>query len=50
MGILTAPNGVLTVEREEGFEAGDAVRLSRAGARTLTAGPAGAEVLIWETA
>jgi hypothetical protein len=29
---------------------GDAVRCTDAGARTLTAGPAGAEVLIWETA
>lgn len=29
---------------------GDAVRLTDAGARSLTAGPAGAEVLIWETA
>lgn len=29
---------------------GDAVRLTDAGARSLTAGPDGAEVLIWETA
>jgi hypothetical protein len=29
---------------------GDAVRLTAAGAPTLTAGPAGAEVLIWEMA
>jgi len=29
---------------------GDAVRLTRAGARSLTAGADGAEVLIWETA
>jgi quercetin 2,3-dioxygenase len=29
---------------------GDAVRLTGAGARTLTAGPDGVEVLIWETA
>jgi quercetin 2,3-dioxygenase len=28
---------------------GDAVRLSRAGARELTVDPEGAEVLIWET-
>jgi len=29
---------------------GDAVRLTDAGARTFTAGPDGAEILIWETA
>jgi redox-sensitive bicupin YhaK (pirin superfamily) len=28
---------------------GDAVRLTSAGARTLTAGPGGAEVLVWVT-
>jgi hypothetical protein len=38
-----------TLEGAGPFEAGDAVRLSRAGARTLTAGLAGTEVLIWET-
>jgi len=38
-----------TLEGAGPFEAGDAIRLSRAGARTLTAGLAGAEVLIWET-
>ena len=32
------------------LEEGDAVRLTAAGERPLVAGPAGAEVLIWETA
>jgi len=31
------------------LDTGDAVRLTAAGARSLTAGPDGAEVLIWET-
>jgi hypothetical protein len=30
------------------LQAGDAVRLTAAGTPTLTAGAAGAEVLIWE--
>ena len=32
------------------LDTGDAVRLTATGARSLTAGPDGAEVLIWETA
>jgi redox-sensitive bicupin YhaK (pirin superfamily) len=32
------------------LDAGDAVRLTAAGAHSLTAGPDGTEVLVWETA
>ena len=31
------------------LDTGDAVRLTDAGARALTAGPDGAEVTVWET-
>ncbi len=42
--------GEAELERAGKLVAGDAVRLTAAGAPTLTAGPAGAEVLIWEMA
>jgi redox-sensitive bicupin YhaK (pirin superfamily) len=32
------------------LETGDAARLTDAGVRSLTAGPGGAEVLVWATA
>ena len=35
---------------DDRLHAGDAVRLTDAGARELVAGAAGAEVLVWETA
>jgi redox-sensitive bicupin YhaK (pirin superfamily) len=38
------------VEEGDGLDAGDAVRLTDAGARELVAGATGAEVLVWETA
>jgi redox-sensitive bicupin YhaK (pirin superfamily) len=42
--------GSATLEGAGSLQEGDAVRLSGAGSPTLTAGPAGAEVLIWATA
>ena len=41
--------GSADLEGAGDLDTGDAVRLNKAGARTLTAGAAGAEVLIWET-
>jgi quercetin 2,3-dioxygenase len=41
--------GTVDVEGAGVLVAGDAARLTEAGARALTAGPAGAEVVIWET-
>ena len=40
--------GAASLEGAGDLAAGDAVRLTAAGERTLTAGPAGAEVLVWE--
>ena len=46
--------GTADLDAESGERAplatGDAARLTEAGTRSLTAGPDGAEVLIWETA
>jgi hypothetical protein len=43
--------GAVALEGAGSLAKGDAARLTKAGARTLTADPAsGAEVLIWETA
>ena len=42
--------GAATLEGAGDLVEGDAVRLSGAGSPTLTAGPSGAEVLIWVTA
>jgi len=42
--------GKAELENAGKLVAGDAVRLMAAGAPTLTAGPLGAEVLIWEMA
>jgi redox-sensitive bicupin YhaK (pirin superfamily) len=48
---LFVAKGGATLEGAGALLAGDAVRLTRAGARALTADfAAGAEVLIWETA
>ena len=41
--------GDAAIEDAGALAEGDAVRLTRAGSRSLTAGPGGAEVLIWET-
>jgi len=46
--VFVARGGV-ALEAAGPLAAGDAARLSRAGARALTAGPDGAEVLVWET-
>ena len=40
--------GSATLDGAGDLATGDAVRLTAAGERTLTAGPAGAEVLVWE--
>ncbi len=40
--------GTATLDGAGDLATGDAVRLTGAGARTLTAGPEGAEVLVWE--
>ena len=40
--------GTATVDGAGELATGDAVRLTAAGARSLTAGPDGAEVLVWE--
>ena len=42
--------GSAALEGAGSLDEGDAVRLAGAGAPILTAGPAGAEILIWETA
>ena len=42
--------GTASLEGAGDLAEGDAVRLTAAGAPTLTAGPAGAEILIWATA
>ncbi len=46
------PKGTATLGGADGttLDTGDAARLTEAGTRTLTAGDAGAEVLVWETA
>src|SRR5215831_4473111 len=41
--------GAATLDGAGALGRGDAVRLTKAGGRTLVADPAGAEVLIWET-
>jgi redox-sensitive bicupin YhaK (pirin superfamily) len=46
---LFVARGAATLEGAGALEAGDAVRLTGAGHRQLTAGPDGAEVLIWAT-
>jgi len=45
---LFVARGELTFDGDVPLGAGDAVRLTAAGAPALTAGPEGAEVLIWE--
>jgi hypothetical protein len=40
--------GTATLDGAGELATGDAVRLTAAGARSLTAGPDGAEVLVWE--
>ena len=44
------PRGSAHLEGAGSLSAGDAVRLTDAGSPSLTAGPDGAEVLIWATA
>jgi redox-sensitive bicupin YhaK (pirin superfamily) len=44
------PIGTAELEQAGGLDTGDAVRLTDAGGLELTAGPDGAEVLIWATA
>jgi quercetin 2,3-dioxygenase len=44
------PIGTAELEQAGGLDTGDAVRLTDAGTLELTAGPDGAEVLIWATA
>jgi hypothetical protein len=44
------PRGTATLELAGELGTGDAARLTDAGALALTAGPDGAEVLIWATA
>ena len=48
MAHLFVARGALDFQGVGRLEAGDAVRLSAAGAPLLTAGAQGAEVLIWE--
>jgi len=47
---LYVARGSATLDGAGVLATGDAARLTRAGSPTLTAGPDGAEVLIWETA
>jgi redox-sensitive bicupin YhaK (pirin superfamily) len=47
---LFVARGEVALEGAGSLEVGDAVRLQRAGSPKLTAGPAGAETLIWVTA
>ena len=42
--------GTLSLEGAGALAEGDAVRLAGAGSATMTAGPGGAETLIWVTA
>jgi redox-sensitive bicupin YhaK (pirin superfamily) len=44
------PRGSVTLDGADRLATGDAVRLTAAGSPALTAGPDGAEVLIWATA
>jgi redox-sensitive bicupin YhaK (pirin superfamily) len=44
------PRGSVTLDGAGALSTGDAVRLTGAGSPSLTAGPDGAEVLIWATA
>jgi redox-sensitive bicupin YhaK (pirin superfamily) len=44
------PVGTAELERAGALDTGDAVRLTAAGSLQLTAGPEGAEVLVWATA
>lgn len=41
--------GTLAIEDGPALVEGDAARLTDAGARTITAGPEGVEVIVWET-
>jgi len=45
---LFVAGGAVELENAGGLGAGDAVRLTAAGTPSLTAGPEGAEVLLWE--
>jgi hypothetical protein len=45
---LYVARGSAQLEEAGELGPGDAVRLTAAGARALTAGPDGAEVLVWE--
>ena len=47
---LFVAQGSAALEGAGELAEGDAVRLTAAGSPTLTAGPAGAEVLVWVTA
>jgi hypothetical protein len=46
---LFVATGDAELEKTGALEAGDAVRMTDAGALTITAGPAGAQLVIWET-
>jgi redox-sensitive bicupin YhaK (pirin superfamily) len=48
MAHVFVARGALTLDGAGRLEAGDAVRLTAAGSPALTAGPDGAEILIWE--
>jgi redox-sensitive bicupin YhaK (pirin superfamily) len=48
MAHLFVARGSLSFDGAGALEAGDAVRMTAAGAPALTAGPEGAEILIWE--
>lgn len=45
---LFVPAGSVLLEREGTLEGGDAARITASGGRRVTAGPEGAEVLVWE--
>lgn len=45
---LFVARGSVDLEGEGPLEAGDAARMTASGGRRVTAGPAGAEVLVWE--
>jgi hypothetical protein len=47
---LFVPTGAAELEGAGTLATGDAVRLTGAGSPKLTAGPSGAEVLVWEMA
>jgi hypothetical protein len=47
---LFVARGAADLEASGPLDTGDAVRMTAAGGQRVTAGPAGAEILVWEMA